>query len=217
MVIESPALSPCTWLIFFRLIPIASIITPATLSVVSEAMEPQPIHDYYVPSINFDTLSYVAGLSTQHMGGFSPQECDYEGPSQALKRITTAVGALGAVLPIDPPSSNSSWDTEFRGPAIRCDPMPASEINAVKQNIRQYIDSGECNKAPGYITWFGDLPYMNVTASGSGDSDYDPDVQPNGLILSNGTASFRLAVLPQLLEVYQFTGGTIAPTACENS
>jgi hypothetical protein len=107
------SVSPGTWLTISRLIPIASIFTPATLSVESKAMEPQPTHGYYVPTINFDTLSYVAGLGTIGHARWNPQDFTYEGPSQALKRITTAVGALGAVLPIDPPSSNSSWDMEF--------------------------------------------------------------------------------------------------------
>jgi hypothetical protein len=133
MVINNPALSPGTWLTLSRLIPIASIITPATLSVVSKAMEPQPIHKYYVPTINFDTLSYVAGLSATGSGRYYPQKLTYEGPSQALQRMTTAVDILGNILPIDPPSSNSSWDTEFRGPAIRCDPFSASDSSAIEQ------------------------------------------------------------------------------------
>jgi hypothetical protein len=120
---------------FSRLIPIASIFTPATLSVESKAMEPQPTHEYYVPTINFDTLSYVADLSAIESTKYNPQKLIYEGPSQSLKRLATAVGALGTVLPISPPSSNSSWETEFRGPAIRCDPLSASESKAVEQNI----------------------------------------------------------------------------------
>jgi hypothetical protein len=157
MVKESLALSPDTWLLFSRLIPIASTITPTALSI--EAMEPQPIHDYYAPTIKFDTLSYVAGLGTSGLAMWNPQQFAYEGLSQVLKRITTAVAALGAVLPINPPPSNSSWDTEFRGPAVRCDPLSASESNAVKQNIQQYIDLGVCWAASGYATWFGDLSY----------------------------------------------------------
>lgn len=146
--------------------------TPATLSVVSEAMEPQPIRDYYVPTINFDTLSYVAGIGAVGSSRWNLQELKYEGPSQALQKLTTAVGTLGTVLPIDPPASSSSWKTEFRGPAIRCDPFSASESDAVEQNIREYIESGGyvdskvsdsvCYAAPGYITWFGDLPYTST-------------------------------------------------------
>jgi len=179
-------------------------------------MEPQPIHDYYVPTINFDTLSYVAGLGRPGHARYNPQQLTYEGPSQALKRITTAVGALGTVLPINPPSSNSSWDTEFRGPAIRCDPLPASEIGIVEQNVRQYIESGACYTASGYITWFGDLPYNTSSSSsdnGSTSSDADSVVQPNGIRLSNGNASFRLAVLPRLLDIIQMSSRQL-PLAC---
>jgi hypothetical protein len=208
-----PALSPGTSLTVSSIIPIASIVTPATLAVVSKAMEPQPTPGYYVPTINFDTLSYVAGLGTAGNGRYDPQKFTYEGPSQALKRMTVAVGALGTVLPIDPPSSNSSWTTEFHGPAIRCETLPASEIKAVEQNIREYIEYGSvCWNAPGYITWIGDLPYISslpMDDNGSAIADAEPVVQPNGQPLSDANATFRLAVLPQLLTVYQMSDGQV--------
>ena len=176
-------------------------------------MDPQPIHDYYVPTINFDTLSYVAGLGTAGKGRYDPQKFTYEGPSQALKRMAVAVGALGTVLPIDPPSSNSSWTTEFHGPAVRCEPLPASESNAVEQNIREYIEYGSiCWNAPGYITWIGDLPYISSLPkdeNGSDIADAEPVVQPNDQPLSYANGSFRLAVLPQLLTVYQMSDGQV--------
>jgi hypothetical protein len=176
-------------------------------------MEPQPTPGYYVPTINFDTLSYVAGLGTAGKGRYDPQKFTYEGPSQALKRMTVAVGALGTVLPIDPPSSNSSWTTEFHGPAIRCETLPASEIKAVEQNIRGYIEYGSvCWNAPGYITWIGDLPYISslpMDDNGSAVVDAEPVVQPNGQPLSDANGTFRLAVLPQLLTVYQMSDGQV--------
>jgi hypothetical protein len=176
-------------------------------------MDPQPIHDYYVPTINFDTLSYVAGLGTAGKGRYDPQKFIYEGPSQALKRMAVAVGALGTVLPIDPPSSNSSWTTKFHGPAVRCEPLPASESNAVEQNIREYIEYGSvCWNAPGYITWIGDLPYVSSLPkdeNGSDIADAEPVVQPNDQPLSYANGSFRLVVLPQLLTVYQMSDGQV--------
>jgi hypothetical protein len=180
-------------------------------------MEPQPTHGYYVPTINFDTLSYVAGLGTIGHARWNPQDFTYEGPSQALKRITTAVGALGAVLPIDPPSSNSSWDMEFRGPAIRCDPLPEAESLTVEKNILEYVKSGSvCYDAPGYITWFGDLPYISSLPSdenGSTIADAEPFVEPNDQLSSDGNASFRLAVLPALLTVVHMSTRQVA-SAC---
>jgi hypothetical protein len=214
MVMNNTALSPGTWLTLSRLIPIASIITPATLSVVSKAMEPQPIHKYYVPTINFDTRSYVAGLSAAGSGRYYPQKLTYEGPSQALQRMTTALGTLGNILPIDPPSSNSSWDTEFRGPAIRCDPFSASDSSAIEQNIREYIKSGSvCLYAPGYITWFGDLP---SDENGRTISDAEPVVEPNGQLSSDGDARFRLALLPTLLTVVDMSTGQVASACASN-
>lgn len=80
----------------------------------------------------------------------------YEGPSQALKRIAAAVGALGSILPIDPPFGNASWDLKFGGPAIRCDPLPLSERLSVQRSIMEYLrpGSGNCHNPSGYITFF---------------------------------------------------------------
>jgi hypothetical protein len=205
---------------FSRLIPIASIFTPATLSVESKAMEPQPTHEYYVPTINFDTLSYVADLSAIESTKYNPQKLIYEEPSQSLKRLATAVGALGTALPISPPSSNSSWETEFRGPAIRCDPLSASESKAVEQNILEYVKSGDvCYSAPGYITWFGDLPYISKIPKDEDESTFpgaEPVLEPDVQVSSDGNASFRLAVLPALLYFIQLFDRQV-PSICSDS
>jgi hypothetical protein len=183
-------------------------------------MVPQPTHEYYVPTINFDTLSYVAGLGAKGTTKYNPQELTYEGPSQSLKRLATAISALGTVLPISPPSSNSSWETEYRGPAIRCDPLLASESEAVEQNILEYVKSGGvCYEAPGYITWFGDLPYisnMPKDERGSNISEAEPVVEPNGQAVSDGNARFRLAVLPALLYVIEMSDRQV-PSICSDS
>lgn len=72
-------------------------------------MDPVPTYDRYVPTINFDSLSYVSELGIPVNNRYSPEQFLYQGPSQALKRIAAAIGALGSVLPIDPPFGNASW------------------------------------------------------------------------------------------------------------
>jgi hypothetical protein len=102
---------------------------------------------------------------------------------------------------IDRPVSIFSLDIEFRGPAIRYDPLSASDSKAVEQNIRGHVDSGiVCYAVLGCINWPGDLTYISslpTSDDGSIILDAEPSVQPSGQLLSY--ASSRIAVSLQLL------------------
>jgi hypothetical protein len=201
-----------------RLLPIASIITPATLSIESQRMDPSPVNHSYVPTINFDSLSYVAGLGVVPNNRYSPSEFQYEGPSQALKRIAAAVGSLGAILPIDAPSTNASWQSNFSGPAIRCGFIPDSEQLPIQRNIAEYVNSSSvCYTPPGYIAWFGDLPYSSSTptaSDGQALKDAEPVVTANGWTQAT-EPSFRIAIIPELLTVIPMSTRNINP-ACSS-
>jgi hypothetical protein len=111
----------------YRLIPMASIISPATLSIESRMQLPPPTSPRYASTINFKTLSYLAPSRAMDPKPFYV----WSGPSQALTRLVTAVAAQGAILPIDPPSANATWRAEFRGPVLRCQSLSADEMSDV--------------------------------------------------------------------------------------
>lgn len=191
-------------LIFDRLIPIVSIITPATLAVESQLITPTPQLDRHVPTISFDSLSFAASLGIQGLE-HSPSMYLYKGSSQALKNIASAVGAQGAILPIDPPSANASWESEFTAPALRCDGLPDDEQIRIQQNILRYVRSSKnCYTPDGYITWFGDLPYVaeDPSANQTGVGEDAPIwIATNLQLRSSKALRFRVAVLPALIVV----------------
>ena len=145
----------------------ASIISPATLSIESRMQLPPPTSARYAPTIKFNTLSYLAPSPTTGWGWYY-----WGGPSQTLTRLATAVGAQGTILPIDPPSANATWRAEFRGPVLRCQSLSADEMPDVRRNIEEFILARPSWGAPGpeeweaYMLWYGDsstasLPYTS--------------------------------------------------------
>lgn len=188
------------FLIPHRLILLASIITPATLSVEPRAMVPPPINARYVPIVDFNTFSYQTRFHQIAPGGNS---YFYGGPSQALKRVVSAVSAQGAILPIDPPSANATWSLQFHGPTIRCDSLPAAEQLDVRQNIADFMTTNipwNTGSLPweAYTTWFGERPYMKSGLFRNGTlAPRNATRLRSDLYITN--AKFRLAVLPQVI------------------
>jgi hypothetical protein len=147
------------------------------------------------------------GSSTLSVGLARLQGFRYRGPSQALKRIATAVSAQGAVLPINPPSANATWSSSFRGPALRCDPIPLAEHDAIYQNILEYTNdtTENCQDAGGYVTWRAELPYKRQGSRLPMGETTHP--------FSTGNATFHVAVLPALASYLH----TTIPALCNQN
>ncbi|KAL9032237.1 MAG: hypothetical protein Q9180_006614 [Flavoplaca navasiana] len=147
---------------FSRLMPVASIITPATLSVGVDF--PPPIY-MHVPNVDFSSLNLAAPMIPE--GGSEIFQGNsiyymYAGPSLTVQRITDAVAAQGLILPVPAPSVNSSWDLDFDGPSLHCNPVNLNFRQAVLDNILNYTLSGSvasplsssiCAAGPGYMAW----------------------------------------------------------------
>ena len=146
-----------------RLLPIASIITPATLSVGSDS--PPPKHTN-VPNVAFSSLNLAAPMSDyatlESDGSEGPSGIIYKyaGPSHTVHRITDAVAAQGSILPVAAPSVNSTWDLDFNGPSLHCKPVNSGFRHAVLANILNYTFvrsqntmEDDCAYGPGYIAW----------------------------------------------------------------
>jgi hypothetical protein len=156
-------------------------------------MFPVPVRDRSVPVISFESLVYAARMDRYGvLGTEMMQVFRYEGPSQALKRIARAVSAQGDVLPINPPSGNATWSSNFSGPALRCDPIPLSEHETIYRNILAYTNetTQNCLLAGGYLTWHSALPYIRR------GTPPKMDETPRSKEVEN--AMFRVAVLPGL-------------------
>jgi hypothetical protein len=118
-----------------RLLPIATVITPATLTVgqISPLPEMRDVQGVAYTSANMFTVSTISsnGSFLQTGGNWNTASYEYQGPSDAVSLIANAVGAQGGVLPVLPPAQNSTWDVSFFGPSMRC--------NNVSDHLRDRI------------------------------------------------------------------------------
>jgi hypothetical protein len=172
-----------------------------------------------VPGARFDSFSYMAPMISDFNSG-PPSFYEYYGPSQALRRLVTAVSTQGSVLPIDSPGINASYTTTFDAPAIRCSELPRDEQVVIQRNLADYIRSTNCDGATAYRVWFGRLPSItpelgNPNASTASDpSDLEPTGQTLG-VMAPAAAAFRVAVLPRMLSMSSGeSGALIEPLAC---
>lgn len=137
-----------------RCLNIASLITPATLSVQSVSRSNSSL--IQVPKFSFTTLNFVAGM--QQNAGLNDYSriYDFNGPSQPVQRIANAVAGIGQILPIAPPAPNTSWTLPVWAPAMQCSEVTGSERHQIWLNIWNSIgsDSGaNCQAAYAYLAW----------------------------------------------------------------
>lgn len=109
-----------------RLIPIAAIVTPATLSVQIAITTTNALRD--VPKFDFTNFNFISPptlSSTDSTNAFVEYYTTadfyryyYRGPSRSVDRISNAVAAQGEILEIKPPALNASWNLDFYGNAM---------------------------------------------------------------------------------------------------
>ncbi|KAK5155826.1 hypothetical protein LTS14_005392 [Recurvomyces mirabilis] len=142
-------------------IPIASIITPATLSVQTASVTPTPTNMSTVRTLDFTTLDFAAQIPE------SPSGFCFNGPSQPVQRIAAAVSAQGQILSIPAPSSatNASYKLDFWAPSLQCNNITGPELDGIWNNIHNnWGNVSDWTYAPGYLAWTGgsnsSLPFV---------------------------------------------------------
>ncbi|KAK8074135.1 hypothetical protein PG994_005034 [Apiospora phragmitis] len=173
------------------LVPIASIIAPATLSVslIDGVLE---VVMENVPHIDFLNLNYAASMGVYRGAGNGSNYYSYNDPSQILKQLSMAVVAQKAILPITPPFPNASWSLESSGPNLVCHPAQADNRLRILRSIAAYTgqDRTSCDRAPTYLAWHE--PYnLNSTMAGPYYRD-SLDNQSSLLTISNPDSVFNL-------------------------
>lgn len=141
-----------------RLIPIASIVTPATLSVESAAVQPPPSRMAPVPQFDYVNLDFLSAMKSSGAtsGSQAPNvtEYCYDGPGHLMERVATAVAAQGEILPIAAPAPNASWTLSYHGPALQCEHVTGEERLNIWRNVFAFTnDPVRCTHSYGYISW----------------------------------------------------------------
>ena len=212
----------------WRLLPTATIVTPATLSVGIDT--PPPIY-MNVPNVEFFSLNLAApmaeyGTAGSAFGEMSGFHFMYAGPSLTVQRITDAVAAQGSILPVAAPSVNSTWDLDFDGPSLHCNPVSSDFRHEVLANILNYTivrsqgtSEENCTFGPGYVAWHPGLMTLNLSMTDEMPFNFDNLESSSGnLNNDNGqwypysnVASVFLAITPTL---FSSTPDYYAPTMC---
>ncbi|KAI9699475.1 MAG: hypothetical protein M1836_003086 [Candelina mexicana] len=214
------------------LIPIASIITPATLSVsLRENVANSTMQQ--VPQIDFSNLNFLAGMpSTVRVNGIS-LFYTYNGVSQLAKKIAMGVAAQNAILPISAPFPNSSWALSFSGASLKCNPVSSSDSLNFQANIAQYVKNpANCNTAATYLAWFPRFdptqnkslmePYPQIA---QGDSSFPNPQAIFDIGIGNFSklaqdATLYIAVIPNMLSINPdnplgLVGGNVTMLQCQ--
>ncbi|TID19917.1 hypothetical protein E6O75_ATG07377 [Venturia nashicola] len=203
------------------LIPLASIITPAALTIEIDQVKPSPtFFSHQIPTLNFTSLSFAAGLSPPAVFGSGTAVAQYSwnGPSSAVINVAQAVGAQGTVLPITPPALNSSWYLEFYGPSLACDYLPEGKIRQIEKNIASWLingTDGDCHSPPAYLGWFGELPFVDAKNGSNLSTSLTTLTMSSSDLYATMTNKMRLAILPNIGDSVSMSSRTIRK-ACVN-
>ncbi|KAF2658592.1 hypothetical protein K491DRAFT_755910 [Lophiostoma macrostomum CBS 122681] len=221
----------CMMALTMWLIPIASIVAPATLSVeLRENVGNSTLEN--IPRIDFSNLDFAAAMpGSIGVNRISPYYT-YNGPSQITKKTAMAVVAQQAILPITPPFPNSSWALDFDGPSLQCNPMDSSRDLDFQANIASYT-ALNCNSAPTFLSWFPRFSY-SIDQNQTTHEPFSGWLSDNQTTMSwldpetiykTGIGNFKLvkqdailyiAVMPAMTNKRQFTL-TADPVACDLS
>ncbi|CAG8211824.1 unnamed protein product [Penicillium olsonii] len=148
------------------LLPVASIISPATLSVKLASFDQQTLMK--VPRVDFTSTNFadLTSVFAQDSGWMSI----YRSPTAETRRIMKSVAAQGSILPIDPPAVNSSWSLSFHGPGLLCDDVDDAIGAYITENVAQVMKKSVKPKSSsnmsdltryGYLSWAPDSESLN--------------------------------------------------------
>ncbi|GAD98482.1 hypothetical protein ACLA_046040 [Paecilomyces variotii No. 5] len=126
------------------LLPVASVITPATLSVHPELSSTSEL--MRVPQVNFTNLDF------SHVEWSTQGPINYLSSQDSIRRVAQVAASEGEILPIPSPNANSSWFVNFHGPSLSCNPVDGSLQNDIVENMLQ-TTKGQMGFTYAYMAW----------------------------------------------------------------
>jgi hypothetical protein len=201
-------------LIMYRFVPIASTITPSTISVVVAAPQPLPVSHMHVPQADFKSLKMVSPGNFMGYSGrpnSSTEQMFYDGASRMTQRIAKTTAALGSILAIPAPGINASYGMNFQGPYLKCDNMNSTFLYEVQKSILiNYGNKSNCEEYYNFLSWTASRGHMDMNYSVIQPvpfDNYSPYAMNLGslgpmlrtpLVENNDTATIYFAIMPQM-------------------
>lgn len=153
------------------LLPVASIITPATLNVHMASFANST--STRVPRVNFANINF-SNLKLLNASG--TDALHYSDSTPDVQQIVYSTAMQKTVLPIAPPFSNPSWVLDFHGPALGCEHADDKLYRDAMENVRSTminatlidVDKTLLASSFGYLAWmpngnghgYGSLPFI---------------------------------------------------------
>lgn len=190
-----------------------------------------------VPAVDFSSLNLVAPMTQYGTSGGGPDagySYMYGGPSLAVQRITDSVAAQGSIATVaTTPAVNSSWEIDFEGPSLHCNPVSSDFRRNALDNILNYTlgrsrgpGGDNCNYGPGYVAWHPSSMSLNdsvrellpfyISTSTRNESTYTLNNAEGYSYPYTDLASLFLAVTPTLMEKTRADGWT-PPRMCRGN
>ncbi|CAG8081645.1 unnamed protein product [Penicillium olsonii] len=170
------------------LLPVSSILTPATLSVKLAPFDDKVLQR--VPRVDFANSNFVNLIqSYERSNGSGEWMKVYSGPTPDVQRIVNGAANQGRVLPIEPAAANSSWSQEFHGPALVCSEVNQTLRAIITRNIVTAINTTqttEINNGSQAKSYTGYL-YLSWAPAGEDPVNVVPFWQPE----KNGTYTLQ--------------------------
>lgn len=209
-----------------RLIPIASIVTPATLSVEAAVKNPLPSKMSKVPVFDFTNLNFIAGMPSGD--DFGPTNYCFQGGNIMVERIASAVVPQGRILQITPPAPNATWSLDFWGPSLECIAVEGQQRYDIWSNVYRFLNNGtNCYLSYGYLaclpTSTGYLPFANESGSMTFRTDDLTYGVPARLLVGlipqmfNRENSFSTEIIPGACVMWDGGGGATTTASLENN
>jgi hypothetical protein len=194
-----------------RLVPLAAVITPATLSIEAAQTLPAPSSLHIVPTLAFESLQFVDDMTSMPDEDDDSLRFAYTLPSQEVIEVVKAVAATGSILPITPASANASWAIDFVGPALKCTNISRSLSSEIQSNIASAmnasVDTSQC-VAYGYLAWLENMPFTK--SSNASQYDFNSRIFQG----SSMPATLYLAAFPEAMKVQSHS---TPPAACRQT
>lgn len=150
------------------MVPLASILPPATLSVAITTREERAYSHVPVPQFVgtemakwLDTVSPPGLTAEGTLEGPAEVSSQYQKPSRQLLRLVTSTAFRGAVPDHQTPHPNSTYVLSFPGPALSCQsisPDLLQQLSVVTNcsfpsNSSNTKSKAECENAVTYLSW----------------------------------------------------------------
>ncbi|PPJ49634.1 hypothetical protein CBER1_02171 [Cercospora berteroae] len=154
------------------LLPIATLTTPATLSVTFDEL-PLINESHFVPIPAFASLKIADYIAMPAIGQLSAY-----GPAIVkANRIVQAVVLGGSILPIPPLAVNASWTVTIPAPRLACEHANDTLLGAIRENpvaaLKPRLASGNWSASSGSYG-FAEEMFSHMSWTGSTGNEPDP-------------------------------------------